>query len=132
MHLGRPLVGCDLQHTVHGYFDGELDAVRAAEFERHLEVCDECRGALEQIESFHSRIRRSALHESASPALRQKIQKELGLGQETSKPRSIRWWLVPSFGIATVLAVFWLALTLVQPHTNSAQITAELIDAHVR
>lgn len=125
-------MGCDLQHTVHGYFDGELDAVRASEFERHLEVCDECRQSLEQIESLHSRIRRSALNESASPALRQKIRKELGLAQEASRPRSLRWLLVPSFGLAAVFAVFWLALALVQPHTNSAQVTAELIDAHVR
>jgi anti-sigma factor RsiW len=125
-------VGCDLQHCVHGYYDGELDAVRAAEFERHLEVCDICRQSLEQIERLRSRIRRSALNESASPALRQKIEKDLGLGRQSARPQTFRWLLVPSFGLAAMLAVFWLALALVQPHTNSAQITAELIDAHVR
>ena len=53
---------CDFSPTaVHGYFDGELDAVRAADFERHLEVCVECRNSLEQMESLRRRIRRSAL-----------------------------------------------------------------------
>ena len=44
-------MGCELQHTVHGYFDGELDAACAADFERLIEVCDECHHSLEQIES---------------------------------------------------------------------------------
>jgi anti-sigma factor RsiW len=126
-------VGCDMQYTVHGYFDGELDAVRAADFERHLEVCTECRSTLENIESLRSRMRRSALTESASPEFRQKVRKQLGFVDGPQKAAtSWRWLLVPGFGIAAVFAVFWLALALVQSHTNSAQLTAELVDAHVR
>ena len=125
-------MGCDLQHTVHGYFDGELDAVRAAEFERHLEVCDDCRHSLEQIESMRSRLRRSALHEHASPELHQRVRRELGLDQNVPEKRGWRWLMLPSFGLAAVMAVFLVALALVQPHTNAAQTTAELIDAHVR
>ena len=35
-------MSCELPRTmIHGYLDGELDAVRAAEFERHLEQCPE-------------------------------------------------------------------------------------------
>lgn len=124
-------MGCDLQHTVHGYCDGELDAVRSAEFERHLEVCDECRHSLEQIESLRSRIKRSALHEPASPELRAQVRKQVGL-QDKPARSSWRWFLVPGFGIAAVIAVFWFALALVQPHTDNARITAELVDAHVR
>ena len=33
-------MSCDRAGTVlHGYFDNELDAIGAAEFERHLEQC---------------------------------------------------------------------------------------------
>lgn len=125
-------MGCDLQFTVHGYFDGELDAVRSAEFERHLEVCDECRGSLEQMENLRSRMQKSSLSEHASPEFRQRIRRELGFGQQQTAKRSWRWLMLPSFGLAAVVAVFLLALALVQPHTNAAQITAELVDAHVR
>ena len=38
--------------TIHGYLDGELDAVRAAEFERHLEQCPECVAALDAHTAF--------------------------------------------------------------------------------
>ena len=36
-------MSCELTHSVlHGYLDGELDAARAAEFERHLLSCPQC------------------------------------------------------------------------------------------
>ena len=36
-------MSCELSKGVlHGYLDNELDAARAAEFERHLESCREC------------------------------------------------------------------------------------------
>jgi len=128
-------VSCDFSPTVvHGYFDGELDAVRAAEFERHLEGCTECRNALEQMESLRRRIRRSALSEHASSQFREQINRQLGLASNAPARAASGWrrLMVPSFGLAAVFAVFWGALTLVQPHTNTAQITAELVDAHVR
>ena len=40
-------MSCDFSGTLlHAYLDGELDAMRAAEFERHLETCRECTATL--------------------------------------------------------------------------------------
>ena len=45
-------MSCELTSgSLHGYLDGELDAVRASEFERHLETCPECLRELEAQES---------------------------------------------------------------------------------
>ena len=125
-------MGCELQVTVHGYFDGELDAVRAAEFERHLNSCADCRSSLEQVKLLSATIKNTALREQASTQLRERLNKRLGLKQETRRTTSWRWLLAPGLALVVVAAVFWLALALVQPHTNSARITAELLDAHVR
>ena len=71
-------MSCDYTHTaLHGYLDGELDASRSAEFERHLEGCRECAKALETQESLRSILRRSGLCESAPNSLRKKIRAEL-------------------------------------------------------
>ena len=71
-------MNCELaQTTVHGYFDGELDAVRSAEFERHLERCPECQTALEGIESLRTLLQQSNLYEQASPHLRERIREQL-------------------------------------------------------
>ena len=127
---------CDYSRTtVHGYIDGELDAVRASEFERHIEGCKECQLALEQMESLRSRLRESDLYERAPTGLEGRIRKQLSLSTDATPERVTlwrRWFVAPAFALAVVVAVFWLALSLVQPHTRSAQITAELVDAHVR
>ncbi len=129
---------CELaQTTIHGYFDGELDAVRSAEFERHLERCTECQSALAGIESLHTRIQRSNLYEPVSPELRNRIRRQINqaAGKTSTKPGFLRrkWFLVPTFGaLAAATAVITIMVFVVQPRTQSARITAELIDAHVR
>jgi len=48
-------VACELTRTLlHGYLDGELDAVRSAEFEQHLETCTQCSGQLEAQEGLRA------------------------------------------------------------------------------
>ena len=122
-------MSCELSRTtVHGYIDGELDAVRAAEFEQHVESCAECRASLDEMESLHRRIERSQLYETASPRLRQQLRTHLAGGEGAPQ----RWYVVPAFAAAILAAVFWLALSLVEPHTHSAQLAAELVDAHIR
>jgi len=129
-------MNCELaETTIHGYFDGELDAVRSAEFERHLEHCAECQATLEGIESLHTQIKESNLYEHASPELRDRIRKQLaqatGAGRvSASNWRS--WFLLPAFGtLAATAAVITIMLFVVPSHTKSV-LTAELIDAHVR
>ena len=63
--------------TLHGYVDGELDALRSAEFERHLENCRECAKALQVEESLRSSLQHSGLYEQAPVSLRKKIRAEL-------------------------------------------------------
>ena len=53
-------MSCDLtQSVLHGYIDGELDAARAADFERHLVSCSECVAALEAQETLRASLQRA-------------------------------------------------------------------------
>ena len=128
-------MNCDLTQTaLHGYHDGELDAVRAAEFERHLEQCMECRASLEEIRALGRGLRQNNLYERSSTELRQRLGKELGLGQRGSPARagSLRWLLVPAFAIAAVAIIAVLARFPTQPRVVATATASELIDAHVR
>jgi anti-sigma factor RsiW len=129
-------LNCELaQSTIHGYFDGELDAVRSAELERHLEHCAQCQSALEGIESLHVQLQQSDLYEPASPELHDRIRKQLAQATGTGRVGASRWrswFLVPTFGaLAAAAAVITIMLFVVPSHTRSP-LTAELIDAHVR
>jgi len=72
-------VSCERTRTVlHGYLDGELDAVRAAEFESHLEDCPECVAELETQEALRSSLERAQLYEKAPESLSRKVQEGSG------------------------------------------------------
>jgi len=122
-------LSCEFAHTtVHGYFDGELDAVRADEFQRHLKTCADCQLSLSQLNSLRTRLRQAGLQERASAKLEKRIHQELKLrtAGRTSWLPAARFW-VPAFAVL-VLAAFFFAW----PRAGSERLTAELIDAHVR
>jgi mycothiol system anti-sigma-R factor len=129
-------VSCDYARTaLHGYLDGELDATRSGEFERHLENCRECANTLAGEESLRSSLQRSSLYEQAPVALRKKIRAELHAA--SSPAGTIRipvWrWLAVAASILVVATISWYAWPRTQTNVASAPFTAaELIDAHVR
>ena len=90
------------------YFDGELDALSAAEMERHIGACAECRGTLEDLGKLRRSLRRDLGFDGATPELRSRIaaalDRETALDREAAlaPPRSR---LVPGF--VTRAPAFW-------------------------
>lgn len=129
-------MSCDCTRAVlHGYLDGELDATRSAEFERHLENCRECANSLGTEESLRSSLQRSSLYEHAPPSLRKKIR--AGLDAVTASPLAPKipaWrWLAVATAILLVATVAWYSWPRLQNSAASSPVTAaEIIDAHVR
>ena len=62
---------------VQAYFDGEFDAVSAADVERHAEVCAECRALLEELEQTRAALRQDLNNAGAPPALRALVMRML-------------------------------------------------------
>lgn len=120
---------------LHPYLDDELDAVRAAEFEQHLEQCRECAGQVAAQRSLRAALRSSDLYANASPALARRIRSDIR--EATEKPSLLAnlafWrWLAAAAAMALVLLVFWrVAPRLVGPSDEQA-LTAEVVDSHVR
>jgi len=128
-------VSCDYTRTaLHGYLDGELDATRAAEFERHLENCRECENSLASAEALRSSLQRSNLYEGAPSSLRKKIRTGLDAATAPKTHRIPVWrWLAVAASILIVTAVSWYVWPRIENSASSAPFTAaELIDAHVR
>jgi mycothiol system anti-sigma-R factor len=128
-------MSCDFSGTLlHAYFDGELDAVRAAEFERHLENCRECTATLGAAESLRSSLQRAQLYETAPPELRKKIRSELRISAaSTSRSPVAAWrWLAAAAAILLVTAVAWFAVPHFRSDSPESVTSAEVIDAHIR
>lgn len=129
-------MSCDSTRTVlHGYLDGELDASRAAEFERHLECCRECATALGAEESLRSSLQGAGLYERAPVSLRKKIRAALDGATASFAWKAIpAWrWLGVAAAILLVAAISWYSWPRLENSAASSPVTAaEIIDAHVR
>jgi len=129
-------MNCEFAQTsVHAYFDGELDAVRSADFEVHADICVECQAELKAIGTLRRQLQESDLFEQASPQLVERIRKQIAqeTNEKPSKSFSVRRaFLIPAFGALATAAAVLVVFFALQSHEHSTQITAELVDAHVR
>jgi mycothiol system anti-sigma-R factor len=126
-------VSCEHAGTIlHGYLDGELDAARALEFERHLESCPDCLAALEAHETLRSALQRAQLYETAPVALRRKIRASLPALRPVAF--SFRWPLVRWVSLAAVaLLVAFVGWRMIRNYSVENQYqAAEMVDAHLR
>jgi anti-sigma factor RsiW len=129
-------VQCAEQLRVQAYFDGELEALAAADVERHVEHCAQCRALLDELLALRARLRALPRLE-ASAALRQRIAGALPAAppRPAAAARSPPWrlpgfWLGALGGVGAALAA-GLAVLLLSP-ALSTPLLDEVVAAHVR
>jgi anti-sigma factor RsiW len=132
---------CAESLRVQAYFDGEIDAIGAAEVERHCETCAECRELLRDLELLRTALRQNLTYAATPPALRDRIMRALDQESAASGARAVPkraadwrsrpFWkgafsAIGATAIAASLAFFLLAPPLSDPLLN------DLVSAHVR
>lgn len=130
-------MNCENSRTLlHGYLDGELDPVRAEQFEQHLEKCSQCVDELEEQEKLRSMLQASKLYERAPDSVTRKFKRHIASEEVESDWSwlSILQWVGASAVIVLVAATTYLGVEryfAVRSGTEEANLT-EVIDAHVR
>jgi anti-sigma factor RsiW len=123
------------------YFDGELDALAAADVERHTEGCAECRAQLEDLQRTRGLIRGGLEYGAASPQLRARIARMLddelpAQRRRADQPRPQAWrtrpfWVGAFGGAGAAAAAATIAFLLLFAQVPDAFLD-ELVAAHVR
>ena len=128
---------CPESLRTQAYFDGELDAVSAADIERHLEHCAECHTLHQDLTELRGALRRDLPYEDASPALRARVLRAVAADGGASRPRADRmawrtrpFWLGMSGGLTSAAAAAVLAFWLIAPQVPNPTVDA-LLNAHV-
>jgi mycothiol system anti-sigma-R factor len=130
-------VPCDqVQNQLHGYLDGELDALSAASFEKHLETCPDCKQSLAAEEALHQSIQKANLYERAPESLRKSV---LGSTQQLPAVRSFpaarvspwRWLAVAAVLLLSVF-IGWRQLQIGRGPSDARLMAASFVDAHLR
>jgi anti-sigma factor RsiW len=113
---------CDVQcdeTIIHGYLDGELDVVRAAEVELHVDTCARCRESLETLSAMQTHVRDGGLYARAPERLKRRMAREV-------RPRQ---WSRRAFSTSLAVACGALAAAFLVPREHAGN---PLIDAHLR
>jgi mycothiol system anti-sigma-R factor len=131
-------VSCELtQSVLHGYLDGELDAARAADFERHLLSCPQCVAALEAQETLRSSLQRAGLYERAPESLRRKLAVQLGAPapvtvvpiRARSRPST---WIAMAAAFLLVAFLGWRTISGPNENRGQMELASAIVDAHLR
>lgn len=130
-------MSCELAKSVlHGYFDGELDAAGAAEFERHLPSCADCAAALGAQKRVRSSLLRAGLYEPAPVALRRRLDADLGAparGAGATSSRAAPWrWLAVAATFVLAILVGWMVIPGLGGKRDEAGLASAVVDAHLR
>jgi anti-sigma factor RsiW len=130
---------CAESLRVQAYFDAEVDAVSAADIERHIEHCAECGALLQDLEQVRTVLRRDSSYARTPAALHARIMGALDQESAAPRPREgvspnrrIRpFWMGALGGVGgTAIAATFAFLLLVPRLTNP--LLDELVSAHVR
>jgi anti-sigma factor RsiW len=130
-------VSCLEPLRLQAYFDGELDALAAAEIERHLEQCPQCRALQTQWLSTRQGLRRELTYARVSAALAARLEQGLDLERpQPAAPPSHRWrersfWMGALSGVGLSAVAATLAVFVLLPLGNTALID-DLVSAHLR
>jgi mycothiol system anti-sigma-R factor len=128
-------MNCDRASAVlHAYFDNELDALGAAEFERHLDECPECARELDALKSLRSSMDRAQLYEKAPASFRKKVIADLRPARPVSIVPARTPWKWPAIAAAFLLLAYtgWQAVSVHRDNNSGALLAAEVVDAHLR
>jgi anti-sigma factor RsiW len=133
-------VQCRESLRAQAYFDAEMDAVTAADIERHMEHCAECRTLYHDLEQLRTAMRRDLPYAQTPPALRAQVMRALDEERPTdaSLPqrrgranwRTQSFWAGACSGLGTAAVAATFALWLLTPALTNPLVD-ELVGAHV-
>jgi mycothiol system anti-sigma-R factor len=129
-------MSCEHTATLHGYLDGELDAARSTEFERHLESCPACVAELETQETLRSSFQHAQLRERAPSSLRQAINQQFRpqtSAQAAPASAARSWtWLAVAAGLLLAAIIGFRYLSFSSSNQAESVLAAQIVDAHLR
>jgi anti-sigma factor RsiW len=125
-------MSCGRAQWLHGYFDGELDAARAAEFEAHLEGCSACAQALAAQQVLRSALGAADLYAKAPAALRARVRTKLP-GVPAVAPRRALWrGLAVAASLTLVFFGLWRTVPARREEVAEREVARQVLDAHLR
>ena len=116
------------------YADGELDAARILELEKHIHDCPACALAWRNAQTLKKSLKQDSLFFTAPTELRRAIKAELRSQVETKSRWNFsnwNWLTTATTSVATACLVLVLTLSLTRPSAEQ-RLTQEIVSSNIR
>jgi anti-sigma factor RsiW len=116
-----------------GYFDGELSARAAAEFERHLRHCARCASELVDLDLLRDRLHLAQLYQPATASLRWRINARFHpIAPKTPAPKPLPWhWLAATAALLLIATVLGKLGPRLPVDDYQAELAGEIVLSHM-
>lgn len=125
----------ELRALLHPWFDGELDAARSQEVDKHLSDCTDCQRRAENLRVIRQAFATPELYHRADNALCRRVNRELKKAAR-AETRSVSRWLPWNAIAAVVVLVAGIVIGLLLrgplPGISSNTLANEVVSANVR
>jgi anti-sigma factor RsiW len=128
-------VRCDFSDSLlQSYFDGELNAFRAVEFERHIQRCADCAEQLVNQDLLSGTLQLAQLYQPAPASLRRKILVECRtVASTTAVSEPILWrWLAAAAALLLIALMGWRVSPDLRNEDYQAELAGEIVEVHMR
>ena len=124
----------DIQTAIHGYLDGELDAVRNLEIEQHLQHCAACSQTYKADQTLQRAIKTDSHYYRAPADLRKRIQSSIRqVGKSKLLFPAMPWrWLAVAASVAFVVILAWALFPRLHGLDAEQLVAQEVVSSHVR
>ena len=121
---------CAESLRVQAYFDGEVDALSAADIELHMQHCAGCQALFEDLQRLRGALREQLPAVQTPPGLRAQIMRALPPQRRGQTWRKGQFWIGAASGLGAAALAATLAFVLLAP-LRTAPVVDELVVAHV-
>ncbi len=118
---------------IHAFADGELDLTRSLEMEAHLQKCQTCALAHDEIRALSSSIKDSSLRFTPSASFEKHLRSAVRR-EAKEKPVKQSWWRwsMAAASLAVVVLTVWVALVVLNRPSLDNLLAQEVVSSHVR
>jgi len=113
------------------YADGELDAGRILELEKHFQDCTACARVWNDLRTLKKAVKQEALYFNAPAELRRQIKTELRSLSGAPRQNLWNWLTAATTAVAAVCLALLLTIAALRPSAQQ-QLAQEIVSGHVR
>ena len=126
----------EINLVLHAYVDGELDAMRSLEVQKHIKECAACAARVASLRSLHQSLAEGELAYRAPASLHHRVRQiaPAAGARKESRPGYGQWfWKVFALGAAAaVIALVVMRPAGISPGGQGDELISEVVSCHVR